>query len=63
MPASSKQFFPLGDRNQLLLSLELPEGTHLETTDRAVKPMEEAMSNRSEVASVAAFIGRSSPQF
>lgn len=57
------QFFPASDRNQALIDLELPEGTHLDHTDRASRELESALSSRPEVVSVASFIGRSAPHF
>ncbi|MGE3635765.1 MAG: efflux RND transporter permease subunit, partial [Sandaracinaceae bacterium] len=58
-----KDFFPSSDREQLVVSVELPEGAHLDATDDASRRLERALSERREVVSVAAFVGRSAPSF
>jgi len=58
-----QQFFPSSDRNQMVIDLKLPEGTHLDTTDAASRELERALLGRPEVAAVASFIGRSAPKF
>ncbi len=58
-----KQFFPAGDRNQLLISLELPEGSRLDAADEASRTLEAALRDRPEAVAVAAFVGRGAPQF
>ncbi len=62
-PLIGRQFFPSGDRNQLVLDVELPEGTHLLATNEVVSLLEREVSNREEVVQVAAFVGRSAPAF
>jgi multidrug efflux pump subunit AcrB len=57
------QFFPEGDRNQIVVGLELPEGTHIEATNAAARTMEAALQERPDVVEVATFVGRSTPQF
>ncbi|MCA9667619.1 MAG: efflux RND transporter permease subunit, partial [Myxococcales bacterium] len=61
--ALDKQFFPSGDRDQLVVSVELPEGAHIARTDAASRLLERALSRRPEVTRVAAFVGRSVPHF
>lgn len=63
LPMVRLQFFPASDRNQLLVSLELPEGSHLDATDDASRQLEIKLSQHRGVESVAAFVGRSTPQF
>jgi multidrug efflux pump len=58
-----RQFFPAADRNQALLDLQLPEGSHLEGIDAAALKVEAALRNLPEVTSVSAFLGRSAPHF
>lgn len=58
-----KQFFPAGDRNQLVVSVELPEGSHLDETDERSRRVEAALAAHPKVRSVAAFVGRSTPRF
>lgn len=57
------QFFPSSDRNQMVVDLALPEGTHLSTVDAAARQIEASLRARPEVIRVAAFIGRSAPHF
>ncbi|MCP4687905.1 MAG: TolC family protein [Desulfobacterales bacterium] len=57
------QFFPISDRNQFVVDLKLPEGSHLDATDNASRTMEKALLARANVASVASFMGRGAPKF
>ncbi len=59
----SRQFFPSADRNQVLVDVKLAEGSHLNTTDEAVRAVEKALMARPEVTRVASFMGRSAPAF
>ncbi|MCH9651155.1 MAG: efflux RND transporter permease subunit [Deltaproteobacteria bacterium] len=58
-----QQFFPSSDRNQLVVDLKLPEGSHLDATDEQSRSLERALLQHPEVVSVAAFVGRSTPKF
>ncbi|MDY7092983.1 MAG: efflux RND transporter permease subunit [Acidobacteriota bacterium] len=58
-----QQFFPSSDRNQLVVDLRLPEGSHLDATDRQAQVLERALLAHPEVVSVAGFVGRSTPKF
>ncbi|MFT6397113.1 MAG: multidrug efflux pump subunit AcrB [Bradymonadia bacterium] len=57
------QFFPASDRNQLVLDVTLPEGTHLDETNAASQVIETALLEHEDVTSVAAFVGRGVPHF
>ena len=57
------EFFPGADRNQFVVELRLPEGTHLDGTDAVARRLERDLLGRPEVASVSAFVGRSAPRF
>lgn len=57
------QFFPSSDRNQLVIDLKLPEGTHLDTVDAAARAVEAQLGADPAVTSVASFVGRSAPHF
>ncbi len=57
------QFFPASDRNQLVLDVTLPEGTHLNETNAASEIIETALLEHDAVDSVAAFVGRGVPHF
>ncbi len=58
-----QEFFPESDRNQFVVELELPEGTHLETTSRVADTVEQALQGREEVSGVLSLVGRSLPHF
>jgi multidrug efflux pump subunit AcrB/outer membrane protein TolC len=61
--AVRQQFFPAADRNQLVVDLKLPEGTHLDTTDATTRELERMLLEREEVTQVASFMGRGAPRF
>ncbi|MGD9209960.1 MAG: efflux RND transporter permease subunit [Desulfobacteraceae bacterium] len=58
-----QQFFPTSDRNQFLVDLKLPEGTHLDRTDAVSRSLETALRKRPNIRNVAGFMGRSAPHF
>ena len=58
-----QEFFPATDRNQVVVDIELAEGTRLEETARAALTLEQELRQRDDVVSVATFIGRSVPPF
>lgn len=58
-----QQFFPAADRNQFVVDLKLPEGTHLDSTDETSRTLERMLLAREEVVSVASFMGRGAPRF
>lgn len=58
-----RQFFPAADRTTVMIDLRLPEGTHLDETDRVAREFETAFSAHPEVESVATFLGRAAPHF
>lgn len=58
-----KQFFPYADRNQLLIEVALPEGTHLDLTRERMSQIEGEVSLLPEVTSVYSFVGTTGPRF
>ncbi|MDJ0840766.1 MAG: efflux RND transporter permease subunit [Acidobacteriota bacterium] len=58
-----QQFFPSSDRNQIVVEVKLPEGSHLDRTDRIAFQLEQELLNDKRVVSVAGYIGRSGPHF
>lgn len=58
-----KDFFPASDRSQLVVSIAMPEGTHLQSTDDATRMLERALAERPEVLAVTSVVGRSAPPF
>lgn len=59
----NKEFFPAADRNQVVIDVKLPEGSHLDSTDQRARDLEQFLMSRSDVTEVASFIGRSAPKF
>ncbi|MEM7050388.1 MAG: efflux RND transporter permease subunit [Acidobacteriota bacterium] len=58
-----QQFFPDSDRNQFIVDLKLPEGSHLSATDDITHRFERALLDRPEVTSITSLAGRSGPRF
>ncbi len=58
-----QQFFPISDRNQFVVDLKLPEGSHLDATDNASRAVEKALLARPRVTAVTSFMGRGAPAF
>ncbi len=56
-------FFPASGRNQLVVELMLPEGAHIEETNRASERLERWLQKDPQVEQVAAFVGQSAPKF
>lgn len=57
------QFFPASDRNQLIVDVTMPEGTHVDVTGETADRIERALLERDDVESVASFVGRGVPHF
>ncbi|MGD9253919.1 MAG: efflux RND transporter permease subunit [Holophagae bacterium] len=58
-----QQFFPGADRNQFVIDLKLPEGAHLDATDRVAREVEQRLRANPDVVAVASFMGRGAPRF
>lgn len=58
-----QEFFPNADRDQVVIDLSMPEGTHLEATQKVAARMERALRRRPEVGAVHGFVGFSGPSF
>jgi multidrug efflux pump subunit AcrB len=58
-----QQFFPAADRNQFVVELRMPEGSHLERVNEASRKVERMLSSHGDVTDVASFVGRSVPRF
>jgi multidrug efflux pump subunit AcrB len=63
MSQVDQQFFPSAERDQFVISLWLPSGTALETTDQVTRRIEEALAEEELVESNAAFVGTGPPRF
>jgi multidrug efflux pump subunit AcrB len=58
-----KQFFPNSDRPELLVEIQLPLGTSIETTSAAAKKIEHWLSEQPESKIVTSYIGAGAPRF
>ncbi len=59
-------FFPSGDRNQYLIYVDLPAGTRIEETDRAVRKLSAWLQDKDknpEITSTIAYVGNGGPRF
>ena len=63
MAVVKKQFFPNSDRPELLVEVQLPLGTSIETTSAAAKKIERWLSEQPEAEIVTAYIGAGAPRF
>lgn len=58
-----KQFFPPSERNELLVNLQLPEGTPYSATEREVNKLEGIVSSDKNIINYTTYIGGYSPRF
>ncbi|WP_369856017.1 efflux RND transporter permease subunit [Candidatus Thalassolituus haligoni] len=58
-----KQFFPVSDRLEVLVSIYHPQGTSIEATDATVQKIERLMEGTSGIKSMSAYIGAGAPRF
>ena len=58
-----QQFFPESTRLELMVDIELAEGSSLKATDAAAKRFEGMLAKRSEVENYVAYVGTGSPRF
>jgi multidrug efflux pump subunit AcrB len=63
MAVVKKQFFPNSDRPELLVEIQLPSGTSIETTSAAAKKIEHWLSQQPEAKIVTSYIGAGAPRF
>jgi multidrug efflux pump subunit AcrB len=63
MAVVKKQFFPNSDRPELLVEVQLPLGTSIETTSAAAKKIEHWLAQQPEAKIVTAYIGAGAPRF
>jgi multidrug efflux pump len=58
-----QQFFPGSTRMELLIDMELAEGSSLKATDAAARRLEKMLSTRNEIENYVAYVGSGSPRF
>lgn len=58
-----KQFFPSSDRPEVLVSVHLPQGSSIHTTDATVRRLEAILTEMPEVRTLSAYLGAGAPRF
>ncbi len=58
-----QQFFPSSTRLELMIDLELAEGSSLEATEKVAKRFEKMIKDRSELDNFVGYVGTGSPRF
>lgn len=58
-----KQFFPISDRPEVLVELQMPYGTSIEQTSAATAKVEAWLAEQAEARIVTAYIGQGAPRF
>ena len=58
-----QQFFPASDRPEVLVEVQMPEGTSIEATTKAATKLEDWLRQQPEAKIVTTYIGRGAPRF
>jgi multidrug efflux pump subunit AcrB len=58
-----QQFFPASDRPEVLVEVQMPEGTSIEATTQAAMKVEEWLKQQPEAKVVTTYIGQGAPRF
>ncbi len=58
-----KQFFPGSDRTEVLVSVYLPQGSAIGTTDATTHKLEAILAKMPEVRTLSAYVGAGAPRF
>jgi multidrug efflux pump subunit AcrB len=58
-----QQFFPTSDRPEVLVEVQMPEGTSIEATTKAARKVEDWLRQQPEAKIVTTYIGRGAPRF
>lgn len=58
-----KQFFPTSDRPEVLIDIQLPQGSAIANTDAIARRLETSLAGRPEIRSLSAYIGGGAPRF
>ncbi|MFY7992352.1 MAG: efflux RND transporter permease subunit [Bacteriovoracaceae bacterium] len=58
-----KEFFPWADRNEFTLSLELPEGSSIDETDRYARLIETKLKSHQDILQFSTFVGQTTPYY
>ena len=63
MAVVKKQFFPISDRPEVLVEVQMPYGTSINQTDAATAKLEAWLAKQKEAKIVTAYIGQGAPRF
>ncbi|MHA6821414.1 efflux RND transporter permease subunit [Ralstonia pseudosolanacearum] len=63
MAVVKKQFFPISDRPEVLVEVQMPYGTSINQTDAATAKIEAWLAKQKEAKIVTAYIGQGAPRF
>lgn len=63
MGATKKQFFPISDRPEVLIEVQMPEGQSIASTSQAVAKVEAWLRRQPEAKIVTSYIGQGAPRF
>ncbi|WP_019105417.1 efflux RND transporter permease subunit [Pantoea ananatis] len=58
-----KQFFPTSDRPEVLIEVQMPDGTSIEQTSATTAKIEDWLKNQKEAKIITSYIGQGSPRF
>ncbi len=59
----NKQFFPISDRPEVLVEIQMPYGTSIESTTRTAVKVESWLREQKESSEVTSYIGQGAPRF
>ncbi len=62
-PLISKEFFPASVRSELLVEINMPEGSSINKTDAAAKRLTELISKDEDLSHISTYVGKSAPRF
>ena len=63
MAVVKKQFFPISDRPEVLVEVQMPYGTSINQTNAATAKLEAWLANQKEARIVTAYVGQGAPRF
>jgi multidrug efflux pump subunit AcrB len=63
MGGAKKQFFPISDRPEVLIEVQMPEGQSIASTGQAVEKVEAWLRQQPEAKIVTSYIGQGAPRF
>ncbi|MFJ4291346.1 efflux RND transporter permease subunit [Cupriavidus sp. NPDC089707] len=63
MTVVKKQFFPISDRPEVLVELQMPYGTSINQTSAATAKLEAWLAKQKEAGIVTAYVGQGAPRF